>query len=45
MARYPTIVSLMPSINEADRQIVADLETAGERLGKAREAIGRIIFG
>jgi MoxR-like ATPase len=35
----------MPSINEADRQIVADLESAGERLVKAREAIGRVIFG
>ena len=45
MARCQTIVSLMPSINEADRQIVADLEKSGERLVKAREAIGRVIFG
>jgi MoxR-like ATPase len=35
----------MPSINEADRQIIADLEVTGERLSKARAAIGRIIFG
>ena len=35
----------MPSINEADRQIVADLEAAGERLNRARAAIGRVIFG
>ncbi|MFN4142615.1 AAA family ATPase [Aestuariivirga sp.] len=35
----------MPSINEADRQIIADLETVGERLGRARAAIGRVIFG
>jgi MoxR-like ATPase len=35
----------MPSINEADRQIIADMEAAGQRLGAAREAIGRIIFG
>ena len=35
----------MPSINEADRQIISDLEAAGERLGKARAAIGRVIFG
>ena len=35
----------MPSINEADRQIIADLEKSGERLVKAREAIGRVIFG
>ena len=45
LARCQTIVSLMPSINEADRQIIANLETAGERLGKAREAIGKVIFG
>ena len=35
----------MPSINEADRQIISDMEAAGERLGHARAAIGRIIFG
>jgi MoxR-like ATPase len=35
----------MPSINEADRQIIADLEAAGDKLSKARDAIGRIIFG
>ena len=35
----------MPSINEADRQIIADLEATAERLVKVRAAIGRIIFG
>jgi MoxR-like ATPase len=35
----------MPSINEADRQIISDMESAGERLGHARAAIGRVIFG
>jgi MoxR-like ATPase len=35
----------MPSINEADRQIIADLEQAGDRLTRARAAIGRVIFG
>ena len=35
----------MPSINEADRQIIADLEAAGERLTRARAAIGKVIFG
>ncbi|MFO1121293.1 MAG: MoxR family ATPase [Hyphomicrobiales bacterium] len=35
----------MPSINEADRQILADLEAMGERLGKVRAAIGKVIFG
>ena len=35
MARCQTIVSLMPSINEADRQIITDLEKSGERLVKA----------
>ena len=45
MAGCQTIVSLMPSINEADRQIITDLEKSGERLVKAREAIGRVIFG
>jgi MoxR-like ATPase len=35
----------MPSINEADRQILADLEAMGERLEKVRAAIGRVIFG
>ena len=38
-------MSVMASINEADRQIIADLEATGERLVKARAAIGRIIFG
>ncbi len=35
----------MPSINEADRQIIADLEAAGERLTRARAAISNVIFG
>ncbi len=35
----------MPSINEADRQIIADLESTGQRLEKVRAAIGRVIFG
>ncbi len=35
----------MPSINEADRQIISDMEAAGERLVQARTAIGRVIFG
>ena len=35
----------MPSINETDHQIIADMEGAAERLGQARTAIGRIIFG
>jgi MoxR-like ATPase len=35
----------MPSINEADRQIITDMEAAGERLVQARAAIGRVIFG
>src|SRR6476659_5258115 len=35
----------MPSINEADRQIISDLESVGHRLGAARAAIGRVIFG
>ena len=35
----------MPSINEADRQILADLEAVGERLAAVRAAIGKVIFG
>ena len=35
----------MSNINEADRQIISDLEAAGERMGRARSAIGRVIFG
>ena len=35
----------MANINEADRQIISDLEAAGERMGRARSAIGRVIFG
>ena len=35
----------MPSINEADRQIVTDLEAMGERLGQVRASIGKVIFG
>ena len=35
----------MPSINEADRQIVTDLEAMGERLAKVRASIGKVIFG
>ena len=39
------IVSPMPSINEAGTTIVKDLEVMGERLTRAREAMGRVIFG
>ena len=35
----------MPSINEADRQIIADLEATAARLATVREAIGKVIFG
>ena len=35
----------MASINEADRQIVSELEAAGQRLEKVRNAIGKVIFG
>ena len=35
----------MPSINEADRQILTDLEAVGDRLNKVRAAIGKVIFG
>ncbi len=35
----------MPSINEADRQIIADLELLGDRLAKVRASIGKVIFG
>ena len=35
----------MPSINETDHQIIADMEGAAERLGQALAAIGRIILG
>ena len=35
----------MASINEADRQIVSELEAAGQRLEKVRSAIGKVIFG
>src|SRR3954469_10254691 len=35
----------MASINEAERNIVDELERAGGRLQKVREAIGQIIFG
>ncbi len=35
----------MPSINEADRQIIADLEDAAARLQRVRDAIGKVIFG
>jgi MoxR-like ATPase len=35
----------MASINEADRQIVTELEDMGQRLEKVRAAIGRVIFG
>ena len=35
----------MASINEADRQIVNDLEAAGARLESVRAAVGRVIFG
>ncbi len=35
----------MASINEADRQIVTDIEKMGERLDKVRAAMGKVIFG
>ena len=35
----------MPSINEADRQILADLEAVGERLAAVRAASGNVMFG
>jgi MoxR-like ATPase len=35
----------MASINEADRQIVSDLEAVGQRLEAVRAAVGRVIFG
>ena len=35
----------MPSMNEADRQILADLEAMGDRLTKVRATIGKVIFG
>jgi len=35
----------MASINEADRQIVNDLEAVSARLEKVRQSIGRVIFG
>ena len=35
----------MASINEADRQIVNELESVGQRLESVRDAIGRVIFG
>ena len=35
----------MPSINEADTQIITELEALGSRLEKVRESIGRVIFG
>lgn len=35
----------MASINEADRQIIADMEAMTEKLGKTRTAVGKVIFG
>ncbi|MCB1378918.1 MAG: MoxR family ATPase [Alphaproteobacteria bacterium] len=35
----------MSSINEADRQILADLDAMGDRLAQVRDAIGKVIFG
>ncbi len=35
----------MASINEADRQIVTDIENMGGRLEKVRAAMGKVIFG
>ena len=35
----------MASINQADRHIVNDLETMGQRLEAVRGAIGKVIFG
>lgn len=40
-----TIVTDMQSINEADHKVIEDIERAGERLARARQAIGEIIFG
>ncbi|MGF7161748.1 MoxR-like ATPase [Rhodoligotrophos appendicifer] len=35
----------MQSINEADTHVVEDIERAGEKLVRAKEAIGQVIFG
>ena len=35
----------MASINEADRQIVTEIEAMGDKLAKARASIGKVIFG
>jgi MoxR-like ATPase len=35
----------MASINEADKAIVEDLDRAGARLARVREAMGKVIFG
>jgi MoxR-like ATPase len=35
----------MVSINEADRQVISELEAVAQRLGKAKESIQTVIFG
>ena len=35
----------MASINEANRQIVTEIEAMGDKLAKARASIGKVIFG
>jgi MoxR-like ATPase len=35
----------MPSVSEADKQLIAEAEAAVERIAKVRHMIGRVIFG
>jgi MoxR-like ATPase len=35
----------MPSVSEADKQLIAEIEAAVERIAKVRHMIGRVIFG
>ncbi len=35
----------MPSASEADKQLIAEIEVAVERIAKVRQMIGRVIFG
>lgn len=35
----------MPSVSEADNQLIAETEVAVERIAKVRQMIGRVIFG
>jgi MoxR-like ATPase len=39
------IISVMNSINEADRRILDELETTADRLQRVRESMGRVIYG